>query len=139
MYILCHVLRAFIKIYPYFFFTSIAGWAFVKRGNVSIFCIFFFYFFLYTCAVCHALKRQEKGRAEFPQGVRESISPLPGQWIRYQPVTTCQTEPTIGAVIIWFTHNQSLIVSHWVAGTCNLEQNVNPQGFCPGNTGVSLW
>lgn len=25
------------------------------------------------------------------------------------------------AVIIWFTHNQLLIVSHWAAGTCNLE------------------
>lgn len=47
------------------------------------------------------------------------------------------------AVIIWFTHNQPLIVSHWAAGTCHLELSGNSQGFwraelasCPsGNEG----
>lgn len=30
-------------------------------------------------------------------------------------------QPDGQAVIIWFTHYHLLIVSHWVAGTCNLE------------------
>lgn len=38
-------------------------------------------------------------------------------------------QPHGQAVIIWFTHNQLLIVSHWSAGTCNLEQNMNSQGL----------
>lgn len=38
-------------------------------------------------------------------------------------------QPHGQAVIVWFTHNQHLIVSHWSAGTCNLEENVNSLGF----------
>lgn len=38
-------------------------------------------------------------------------------------------QPDGQAVIIWFTHYHLLIVSHWVAGTCNLESSVNSQGF----------
>lgn len=37
-------------------------------------------------------------------------------------------QPHGQAVIIWFTHNQLLIVSHWSAGTCNLEQNMRAFG-----------
>lgn len=38
-------------------------------------------------------------------------------------------QPHDQAVIIWFTHNQLLIVSRWSAGTCNLEENMNSQGL----------
>lgn len=31
-------------------------------------------------------------------------------------------QPRGQAVIVWFTHNQLLIVSHWAAGTCNFEK-----------------
>lgn len=58
-------------------------------------------------------------------------------------------QPHSQAVIIWFTHNQLLIVSHWAADTCNLESSVNSQGFwqaeilCPsgneGETRALLW